>query len=112
MKVSTLRQLIYPEAKNVFFPCIWKISHLQVKNCMYFMILHVKLQPKQTKYVEMRAKSVWQVKFMDFFNAFFEFFNFAQFSRYVSMKNKNVVIPNRVIEYQNVPDSLKFCHLS
>ena len=79
---------------------------------MYFMILHLKLQPKQTKYVEMRAKSVWQVKFMDFFNAFFEFFNFAQFSRYVSMKNKNVVIPNRVIEYQNVPDSLKFCNLS
>ena len=28
------------------------------------------------------------------------------------MKYKNVVIPNKVIKYQNGPDSLKFCHLS
>ena len=48
---------------------------------MVIMVLHVKLQQKRTKWVEMRAKTVWQVKYMDVFNEILHFLSiFAHFS--------------------------------
>ena len=43
------------------------------------MLIHVKLQPKGMKSVEMGAKSVWLVKNNDFIDVFFLFFNFYLF---------------------------------
>ena len=104
--------LIYFAAKMDFILHFWKLVNTSWKNSMHIMVLHVKLQPKRTKSVEMRAKSIWRAKFMDFFNVFFELFNFWPFFRHVILQHKNVIIPNRVIKNQNGPDSLKFCHLS
>ena len=36
------------------------------KNCTFMFVLHVKLQSQQIKTLEMRATSVWQVKFRRF----------------------------------------------
>ena len=69
---------------------------------MHIMVLHVKLQLKRTKSVEMRAKPISLVKFPFFFNDFLKFFKFCPFLRHASMKLKNVVVPNKVDKYQNV----------
>ena len=45
------------------------------------MVLHVKLQPQRTKPVEMRAKSVLQLKIMFVFNAFFALSLFLDISK-------------------------------
>ena len=76
------------------------------KHCMCIGMFHVKFEPKQTKSVEMRAKSVSQVKLMDFFNDFFKFFDFCQIFRHANLKYQNVVIPKLVNKYQNVITSV------
>ena len=45
---------------------LWRLFSIRRKNSMCIVVLHVKLQPKRTKFVEMRAKSVWQSKIIDF----------------------------------------------
>jgi hypothetical protein len=59
--------------KSIFF---WRLVNKIRKKCMCIVVLNVKLQPQRKKSVEMRAKFVWQVKIIDFFNVFFLFFNF------------------------------------
>ena len=58
-------------AKKIFLNRFWMFINKIWKNFMCIVVLHVKLQPKRTNSVEMRANSVWQVKIIDFFNVFF-----------------------------------------
>ena len=44
-------------------------------------VFHFKFEPKRTISVEMRAKSVWQVKFMIFLHHFFKFFIISLFKK-------------------------------
>ena len=53
---------------------------------MHILVLHEKYQPKWTKSEEMRSKSVWPVKFVAFFNWFYEFFHFCPFFRNANLK--------------------------
>ena len=64
----------------------WKLVNKIPKKHMHIVIFYVKYQPKRRKSVEMRAKSILQVKFMDFFNEFFKFFNFCPFFRQANLK--------------------------
>ena len=61
------------------------------QNGMYIVLLHVKLQPQWTKCVEMRAKSVWWVRFKDFFNAFFLFFNVWSNLKAIKKQNQKII---------------------
>ena len=67
---------------------------------------------KSSKNCANESKNRLTHKNSSFFGPFFKFFKFCPFFRQFSWKWKNGVIPNKVIEYQNGPDSLEFCHLS
>ena len=75
---------------------------------MNIMLIHVKLQPKGMKSVEMGAKSVWLVKNNDFIDVFFLFFNFWSFLQAHEKDIQNVATANRLKKFQNVPSSLNF----
>ena len=75
--------------KWIFLKHFQRLVHKIQKSFMCIVVLHVKLQTQWTKSVEMRAKSVWQVKIIYFFNVFFLFFNFWDiWQRWVYQKTK------------------------
>ena len=70
----TLKQEIY------FFLAFSEVGKENTKflqHLICIMVLHVKLQHKRTKFVEMEAKAVWQSKLLIFKSVFFLFFNFG-----------------------------------
>ena len=78
--------------KMHFYKHFWRLVNKIRKNSMCIVLIHVKLQPQRIKSMEMRAKSLWQVRIKDFFNVFFLFSKFCPFCRHVNKKYKNVVI--------------------
>ena len=60
----------------IFYKHFWRLVNKIWKNLMCIVVLHVKIQTQRTICVEMRTKSIWWVKIIDFFNVFFIFFNF------------------------------------
>ena len=83
LRFSLNNVLIHFLVKNVFFMSIfggWSIEY--ENNLCTLCYLHVKLQPQETKSVEMRAKNVRQVN-KRLFNVFF-FMGVTYFSQQIN----------------------------
>ena len=96
--------------KCIFCMHLWRLVNKIQKSSMCIVVIYVKLQPQRTKSVEMRAKSIWQVKTIDFFNVFFLFFNFCLFFMHMNKIYKIMVTQTFIYCPSNGSVSLEKWH--
>ena len=105
------RESFTSRRQKYFFKAFLEVDPKIQKKIMCIVVLHVKLQPQQTKSVEMRAKSAWQVKII-YFSMYFSYFSiFEIFDKVGCTKKQKQVSLFIYRKFQNVRGSVKFCHL-